>query len=329
MRPSPTLSFCATLICSAIAFSCAHTLESGQEQQPRVLPAAALPDSISFTAYLDAGSKTHFGEEWNVLWSPGDRIKVFNESHPQGLEFTLIGDGGSSVGTFSGPLTGDGPFYVVYPADAAGEMSGTSIAVTLPAIQTYAAGSFGLGANLAAGHAEALEGIRFHNLTGVLSLTLTGEKAIREIKVSAYDEQPLLGTGSIDGWEAESTPVLTLDAGQTAEDFREIILDCGESGVPLDVTTGTAFFLNVPAETLAGGYRIEVCDTEGKAMVKYAKAQTENQVDRSEIVQMPTLAYSPAYKAAFLQSGTIGAFRNASSPGSGMTPLCEYAEGKS
>lgn len=328
MRRLSTLCLCAALLSGAIASSCARTTEIEPGAQDRILPSAPPSDSISFTAYLtQETSKTQLGEDWNVLWSKGDRIKVYNAAHPEGVEFALVGDGGSTAGTFSGTAMGDGPYYAFFPADAAGTLTETALSVTFPATQSYAEGSFGPKANLAAGKADQLEGLCFHNLTGVLSLTLTGNKALREIKVCAYDEQPLHGTGVVDGWD-DGTFALTLDEGQTGEDYRDVTLDCGEQGVPLDATTGTVFYLNVPAETLAGGYRIEVCDTEGKAMVKYAKAQAANRVDRSEIVQMPALEYVPAYKAGFLKSEEIGAFRFASVDGE-MSPVCIYTEGES
>ena len=163
------------------------------------------------------------------------------------------------------------------------------------------------------------------NLTGSVALTLTGDKTVTGIRICGYEAEPLYGTALIDGWD-DTVPTLTLDAGQTGEPFREVLLDCG-AGVPL-TAEGKVFYLSVPAGTLAGGYRIEVYDADGLAMVKYAKSGEDNRVERSAIVRMPSLSYVPGYKADFLRSEAVGAFLNAAVDGT-MSTGCTYVEGRS
>lgn len=311
------------LLSAALAVSCARTLEQGMAEPVGQLPIP--PDSVSFTAWLDTESRTQLGKEGNILWNDTDKVRVFNADTPEGAEFSLTGGAGTTVGTFSGPDIGDGPFYAIYPSDAAGLLTGSALSVTIPASQTYVPGSFGPGANLAAGKADALDKVHFYNLTGFVALTLTGDKTITGIRISSFQAEPLSGTAIIDGWD-NAFPSLTLDAGQTGEPFREVYLDCG-TGVTL-TSDGTVFCLAVPAGTLAGGYRIEVYDTEGLAMVKYAKAGADNQVERSKIVRMPALAYTPGYKTGFILSEAVGAFSNAAADGV-LAARCDYVEGRS
>ena len=318
----------ATLLAAALAVSCARTVEMEPESATPVLeePRMAVPDSVIFSAVLEPGSRTQIGEGSVVLWNADDKVRVFNADTPEGVEFHLTGGEGTTTGTFRGPaIEGDGPFYAVYPADAAGTLSGSAVPVTLPSSQAYAAGSFGPGANLAAGRSDALDGLHFHNLTGTLALTLAGDKSITAIRVCTYSAEPLFGTAVIDGWDI-GAPVLTMDAEQTGEPFRELLLD-GGAGVSLS-PEGTSFHLTVPAGTLAGGYRIEVYDTDGLAMVKYAKADEGNRVGKGDLVQMPAFAYGPQYKAAYLRSDGIGAFSNAAASGD-LAVLCSYDESRS
>ena len=316
-------SFLSVIMLLTIALSCSHVRENDWVQDTPETTEADQTGTITFTASLDQGSRTQFGEDWSVLWSEGDQIKIFNNAHPEGVSFTLIRGEGTPTGTFSGPDPGAGPFQAVYPADRAGKGSRSSIPVSFPSTQTYAEGSFGPGANLAAGAADQLDGLRFHNLAGALSLTLAGDQTITGIRLCSNVEEQLWGAASIKGW-SEDVPSVSFDSGQDGASFREIYLDCG-SGVVL-TGEGVPFHLVVPAGTLAGGYRIEVYDSEGLAMVKYAKAHVDSRVDRSEVVRMPVLNYNPVYNAAFLNSGEIGAFANVSADGE-MSAICKYVEG--
>ena len=317
------ISILYVLVLLTFAYSCSHVRENDWAQDIPETTETVQTGTVTFTASFDQGSKTQLGEDWSVLWSEGDQIKVFNNAHPEGVSFTLIRGEGTPYGTFSGPDPGAGPFQAVYPADRAGKGNRSSIPVSFPSTQTYAEGSFGPGASLAAGAADQLDGLRFHNLAGALSLTLTGNQTITGIRLCSNAEEQLWGTASIKGW-TEDIPTVSFDSGQDGASFREVYLDCGK-GVVL-TGEGVPFHLIVPAGTLAGGYRIEVYDSEGLAMVKYAKAHEDSRVDRSEVVRMPVLNYHPAYSAAFLNSGEIGAFANVSADGE-MSAICKYVEG--
>lgn len=318
--------FGAALLAGALVLSCARTTELDPGQNPQTEPAQAVSDSMSFTAVLETGTRTQLGTGNKVCWSEGDKIRVFNENNTTGVEFTLTGGEGTQTGTFSGPSNiGSGPFRAVYPASVATGAQGETISLGIPSSQAYAAGSFGNGANISAGQGDQLDGMVFRNLMGVLSLTLKGNATIGSICILSYVQETLFGTATVSGIAEAAGPTLTFDADQTDESFSRLTLDCGE-GVAL-TAEGKTFNLVVPAGTLKDGYLIEVYDQAGKAMVRYAKADDGNAMERNVVVTMPALTYAPDYKATFLQSEAIGAFSGTSSDGE-MNEICKYLDGK-
>lgn len=319
----------AAFVAGALVMACARTTELDPGKTRQTTVTEAVSDSISFTAVLETGTRTQLGTDKQVYWSTGDRIRVFNQANPGGVEFTLTGGEGTTSGTFSGPNNiGSGPYQAVYPSSAATSSQGGSIRISIPSAQTYATESFGAGANISAGIGDQLDGMVFRNLMGVLSLTLKGDATIGSIRILSYAQETLFGAATVSGLGEESGPTLTFDADQTDESFSRLTLDCGE-GVAL-TAEGKTFNLAVPAGTLAGGYLIEVydADSDGKAMVRYAKAGDGNAMERNIIVTMPVLDYAPDYKASFLKSDAIGAFSGTSAGGE-MQTLCQYVDGKS
>ena len=321
----------AALLAGALVMGCARTteLEPGQKtSQPE--KTVSVPDSITFTAVLENGTRTLLGTDEQVLWSTGDEIRVFNESNASGAVFTLKNGQGTPTGTFEGPNIGNGPFRAVYPASIVATGSQyDNISISIPSSQSYAAESFGAGANISVGQADQLDNILFRNVMGVLSLTLTGDATIGSICIQSHVQETLSGTATLSNLGEEAGPTLTFGEGQTAESFSRLTLDCGTNGIPL-TSTGKTFHLAIPAGALGSGYQIEVYDTNGKVMVRYAKASEDNAIVRNYIVSMPELAYEPDYKAAFLQSTSIGAFSGTSAGSSGeMQSLCTYNENQS
>ena len=320
----------AALLAGVLVMGCARTteLEPGQKtSQPE--KTVSVPDSITFTAVLENGTRTLLGTDEKVLWSTGDEIRVFNESNPSGAVFSISGGVGTPTGTFSGPNIGNGPFQAVYPASVATGSQNGSISISIPSSQSYAAESFGAGANISVGQADQLNNMLFRNVMGVLSLTLTGTATIGSICIQSYVQETLSGTATLSNIAEEAGPTLTFGEGQTAESFSRLTLDCGTDGIPL-TSTGKTFHLAIPAGALGSGYQIEVYDTDGKVMVRYAKASEDNAIVRNYIVSMPELEYAPDYKAAFLQSEAIGAFSGTSAGSSeNMQSLCTYNENQS
>ena len=314
----------AALCLGALALSCAQVQEPLPAGSEIADPAG---ETISFTAVLEQdGTRTSLDGQLHVYWSDGDKIRVFTAGTPAGVEYQLSAGAGTPDGVFTGPAIGAGPYYAVYPADAGVSLAGTSLHVTVPAVQTYAEGSFGAGANLAAAKGDALEHLVFRNLCGALAVKLTGKLSIRTLRVFVPVGQTLNGTAVVSGWDA-GAPTLTFDAGQTAESNAEVTLSCGDRGVGL-TSAGKTFHVVLPVGALSGGFFVEAVDMDGKGMVRHSGSTPA--IARSEVRPMPALAYTPKYKDAFLTAEGAGAFAKANAASSGTgTPLCLYVEGRS
>jgi len=225
-----------------------------------------------------------------VLWNAGDQIKVFNATHPEGVVFTLKTESaGQSVGEFSGDIiTGDGPFYAVYPASAAGTLSGTSVSVTVPQVQTLTAGSFGNGANLAMTQVSSLsDALHFKNVLGAVCLQLTSSMDATRIRIQTKGTEPLWGSGTVE--MAGDIPSLSLEPGTTD---HQIVEATGSA-------SGTAFYLMLPPNALASGFMVQLAVGDN-AMLKEAPASESNKISRSGIVAMPAFTYQNQLHTAFL-----------------------------
>ena len=303
--------------------SCVESAEAVSDGDP----AAPTAGQICFTARMEPGQTRTSLQERAVLWSEGDRIRVFNETHPTGEVFALTFGAGTAEGTFTGPEMGVGPYCAVYPAEAGTRLDASGLRVELPAVQNYAEGSFGPGANLSVGYAGQLEGMTFRNVCGILSLTLTGEKTLRMLRVSTLGAEALSGSARVTGLDTDA-PALAFDTGVPDEASRQLTLSCGTAGVPLS-GEGKTFHLVLPAGTLAQGFLLEAMDADGNAMVRHSAAQPSLAIVRNGIRPMPPLAYQPRYKDSFLTSDAVGAYANVSATAGAMAPLCRYVEGQS
>jgi len=256
--------------------------------------------TISATLEQTVGTKTSLSPEREVLWSTGDQIKVYNSTTPEGIVYTLSEGAGTTAGKFTGDaLTGDGPFYAIYPADAGGMLDGTSIAVNLPAQQAYAAGSFGGGAAVSVAKAGAVTKFHFKNILGGVSLSVNSSKSFSGVRLQTKGEEALNGEGVIDF--AETDPVLTVT--RKTDDNSFLYLSCEEP-----VSAPATFVLMLPPGVFSDGFLVEFLDSEGNVMFRSAKANDSNTVTRSNILDMPVTNYNAQYKSAFFESEGFGYF---------------------
>ena len=118
--------------------------------------------NVALTATLEqqtdnGATKTALGESNTVVWSEGDKIKVHGSTGVE--ELTLTSGAGTTTGSFGTP-TVENPDYAIYPSSAYTSIDGSTFTFTLPATQTYAAGSFGNGANVTVAR---IEGATWHS----------------------------------------------------------------------------------------------------------------------------------------------------------------------
>ena len=262
---------------------------------------------VTITATLEqpAGTKTSLSSYRQVLWSEGDQIRIYNSSNTEGEVYTLSAGAGTTGGQFTGdPLSGDGPFYAIYPASAGGTLGENGIAVTLPSEQSYAAGSFGSGAAVSVAKANTIKKLNFKNVLGGVSLTVNSSKPFSGVCIQTKGDEALNGSGTItfgeeEPWEEEPS----LSVTRTSDDNSFLYLKCQEA-----VSAPVSFVIMLPPGAFASGFLVEFLDSEGNVMFRSARAQNKNTVTRSYILDMPVTDYAAQYKAGFFESETFGYF---------------------
>lgn len=247
----------------------------------------------------------------NIVWSTGDVIKVFSNTKPEGVDYTLSDGAGQTTATFTGEDLGVGPFYAVYPASGVTGSLTTTVSITTPAVQTYASNSFGQGANIAVAVGDDKDALQFSNVGGLLRLTITGTKKVNAIHLYTNGTDVLNGTATVD--HSTTPPTISYPAFDGTN--GTVKLDCSANGGVQLSGEGTPFYFFLPTGTMASGYQVEIIDTDGKAMLKAAQASAGNVIERSVIRPMPAFAYDQQYHAAFLEPAFRGAWSgvNASS----------------
>lgn len=262
-----------TMICMAVLLAMAVSCKKNNEQvinNPGDGFRATVESHIS-------DSKTHLDGEM-VKWNANDAILIMSQTCPGGARFTTE-DADTQEAIFKADESLAEDFYTpeftaYYPAGviADGEF-------TLPGTQTYAANSFGNGANAMVAVSETTV-LPFKNICGVLELTLNSSTSFPVKKItltSNLDGELLCGKGTVN-LENPAEPVLTLTDGGNS-----VILNC--EGQNVDLMNNHIFNIVVPAGTLAGGFTVKV-EGEGMTWEKTAGAYEGNKINRSEIKPM-------------------------------------------
>ena len=293
-------------------------------------------NQLSFRATIEERSSAGRLAGASVTWRAGDQIRVFNKDHVSGVVFTLQSGDGQKEGSFVGEkLSGEGPFFFVYPASMGGTLSGEKIdAVHVPESQYYVSKSAGLCAGMSVGRASTLSGSRaiaLRNVDALLQLSVKGGKKVSKIHVYTNGTESLCGAASL-SIPADGAPSLAFDAGSRNGAGQRLTLDCGRRGVQLS-NTGTKFYLSVPAGSFMQGLYLEVLDTEQHAMTAYRPSQIS--VERNAIREMAPLTYAAQYKAAFLLPELLpyptpveaGGFTGVLPTDEALDPCCPYVRG--
>ena len=226
-----------------------------------------------------------------VKWKAGDKIKIFNASNPEGMEFTLDeACDGLTAGTFMGEvLSGTGPFYAVYPSCVAGSLNGEEVDIVVPQEQELASGSFGNHANIAFAKVEDLsQKFPFSNVLGAVKVSLSSNISATCVRIETKADEPLWGAATVS--MAGDIPSLTFTDTQPS---RQIVEASGKA-------TGKDFYVMAPPGTLADGFLIQITDGWNDTMIKSASASEDQRVVRSGVVPLPTLEFAPQVQSAFL-----------------------------
>ena len=180
---------------------CAFTLFSCQKEEnapKETIPAGTVDDGVpaaysqlTLSAVSDGVKTTLDGN--TVKWKAGDQIKVCC-SDGSASDFSLVGEGGSSSGSFKGLVpSGETALYAVYPNDLYSSVSSATVTVTIPDTQD---GVFG-NANIAVAKVDAETGnLAFKNVNAFIGFTIPS--GITKVVVSSVNSANLSGTLAVD-----------------------------------------------------------------------------------------------------------------------------------
>ena len=251
-------------------------------------PSKVLSLSAAVEQHIDVTKTALDGT--HVVWNPGDAIKVFDNTG-KAAKLSTTADG-TTTADFTEDSHEDGfskentPLYAIYPYAAGTTASGSTITFSMPATQTYVAGSFDPACNVMVGEVSGTN-VSFKNVFGLLKLQLKGVYKVSRIELRGKNNEKLNGTFTVDASLAEPA-VSTVTTGKVAE--KTITLNCGE-GVQLSPSTATSFYFVVPVGafgTLGNGFDAKVYDVNGDAF--YATLSTTasgNVINRSKVRAMP------------------------------------------
>ncbi len=189
----------------------------------------------------------------NIYWTSDDVIAVYDDLGYKN-EFN-VQDVDASYAKFAGEVTsGTTQIYAVYPYQLAGDISGSTISVTIPVDQTPKVGSFAEEHNISVAKGEktpgveAIQDVTFKNVASILKFTVPSY--IEDVKsVTFSTSRPIAGAATVDA--SADTPVavvgeggsksVTMTGSYTAGSQFMFVLSAGEiNGFTVTVVTDKA-----------------------------------------------------------------------------------------
>lgn len=275
-----------------LAAGCQYEEIASFEQDDDVLEVYASIEDIE-----DAQTRTYLsGSE--VYWSSGDQIAVFYKNTlrkrfdvtPESIDSKnatfLLDEGYVQMGS-NVKVSHNVAYYPFCDVICASYGSSYTLSnLILPSIQPYVEESVGLGAFPMVAVTANTDDVnfRFKNLCGVMQFQLTGCGFVKSVSVKGNREEILAGPAAVTAGYGKEPSI-----SMSAEGAKEVILDCGESGVELNETTPVSFFISLPPVQFEGGFTITVTDTWGGS--KEYSTTKKNPVGRSKGLRMPAKEY--------------------------------------
>lgn len=253
-----------------------------------------------------AETRTYLDENNNIRWYAKDQVIIFAGTTGGGkyeitedsigetsANYDYIGTAGGGFGS-GNDITSNVAFYPfqsgIKCANADNQtptQSFTLTRISLPADQTYQAGSFGQGTFPMVAVTSSKEDmlLKFKNVCGGIKLLLKGDVKVRYITVKGNNDEPLAGTASVTAYVNSSAPMVTMGEGAATE----VTLDCGREGVQLNTAEAVPFIIALPPTDFKGGFSVSITDTRGYKMD--IRTSKQNIVTRSNLVRMPEISY--------------------------------------
>lgn len=209
-----------------------------------------------------AESRTYLTEDILLRWNADDRITIF-EGTTRNKQYKFLGETGDNAGDFDYVKAGFGTgnevdrHYAIYPYSSATKLSEAGVVTyTLPAEQSYVAGSVGLGANVMVAVTQDTDDydLNFRNVGSYLLVKLYGaDQTVASIAVTAKGGEALAGKAYI-------TPVYRdVPTTEVVGTTSTVTLNCG-NGVAIgkSAETATAFWIVLPPFTASQGISVTV-----------------------------------------------------------------------
>ena len=247
-----------------------------------------------FATIEDASTKVFVDDELMVLWHADDRVSIFNK-YTYNQQYRFTGNTGANSGSFTKVpnddfVTGNtlNSVYAIYPYKESTEISNQGVlTIDLPATQSYAENSFGIGANTMVSCSEGNE-LLFKNLCGYIMLKLYGnDVSVKSISIKGNNDEPLAGKAAVNA-SIDNAPTISFNASTT----KEITLTF-DTPVTLGSTaeTATTFWLVVPPTTFSKGITVTVKDDKYGEFKKSTTASL--QISRNTLKRMSALQVTP------------------------------------
>ena len=238
-----------------------------------------------------------------TVWTKGDLVSVFYKSDGNDC-WKFTGETGERNGTLQRVSVGEysrrGDYVIVaypYNRDYLISLASNTIETTLPAVQEYATGSFGVGSSPMVAMGDYKQ-FALKNTCGWLKLQLTGNgEMVRSITLRGNNGEQVAGDILIVAGDAS---VVLADASIDVEDnevggsllgdddiLKEVTLDCGE-GVTLG-KSATAFYIALPPQTFTKGLTVEITDDSGYTMTQ--ATDKEVAIERNTIQPMAAIDF--------------------------------------
>lgn len=197
-----------------------------------------------------------------VLWEPGDAIKIFygteaNRFDAQCSSLSAVSTFTGSLQTLGGANEGaqfDTYIWGLYPFRTEATSDGSSVTTSLSASQTGRAGGFAQNTNITLAHSNSL-GLAFYNVCGGIRFTLS-HSGVKRVILESNNGEALAGTFSA-AFE-DGVPVVK----SVSEPAAKITLKApGDSFEP-----GQWYYITCLPATLSKGFKLTFRSEEGSAV---------------------------------------------------------------
>ncbi len=258
--------------------------EDGLNEVSGTKPTDEAPETL-IASFEDDDTRIRLNDELRTVWTEGDLVSVFYRSDAN-QKWQYTGQTGARVGELTRVDAGTATtpttrVVVVYPYNASYYFNTETynVQASLPAVQTYLSGSYGLDGNILVSSGEYNQ-ISLKSVCGWLKLQLTGEgEKVKSITLRGNAGEQVAGELYINTSDATAQLASAMGGsddgdvggaggGLIFEDtiLKEVTLNCG-TGVELGAEA-TAFYIALPPQTFEAGFTVEIEAMDGHIMTK-------------------------------------------------------------